>query len=198
MALMDGYPALKPTKKTGDETLHFNSQPLSHTLSDFWGWSASDLVSNATRGILAEYIVASALGLSDGIRTEWDACDLITAAGLKIEVKSSSYLQSWFHKKPSVIEFSIGPTRGWDARTNVSSLESKRQADVYIFALLAHRDKTTLDPLNVAQWEFYILGSSVLNAKVPTQKKIRLASLLRLGARQVSYDALSSSLHAYA
>jgi hypothetical protein len=195
---MEGYPALKPTKKTGAEALHLNSQPLPYTLGDFWRWSASDLVSNATRGVLAEFIVASALGLAGGIRTEWDACDLVTPTGLKIEVKSASYLQSWFHKKPSIIEFTIGPTRGWDARTNVSSSESKRQADVYVFSLLAHRDKDTLDPLNVAQWEFYILGSSVLNAKVPTQKKIRLASLLRLGARQITYGALSSSLHEYA
>ena len=56
------------------------------TLLDFWSWSASDLVSNATRGRLAEFIVANALGVESGIREEWAAYDLATATGIKIEV----------------------------------------------------------------------------------------------------------------
>ncbi len=48
-----------------------------------------------------------------------------------------------------------------------NNVERKRQADVYVFALLSHRDKATLDPLNVAQWEFYILPAAVLDIKVP-------------------------------
>jgi hypothetical protein len=50
--------------------------------------TASDLVSNSTRGVLAEFIVARALGLDTGVRTEWQAFDLETASGKKIEVKS--------------------------------------------------------------------------------------------------------------
>lgn len=191
---MDGYPALKPTKKTGSETLRSGGQALPHTLLDFWRWSASDLVSNATRGILAEYIVASALGLAEGIRAEWDAFDLVTATGLRVEVKSASYLQSWFHAKPSIITFDIRPTRHWDASTNARSLESKRQADLYVFSLLAHKDKVTLDPLDVAQWEFYLVRTADLNASFPTQKSIGLTGLIRLGARPIKYNALSPSI----
>ena len=194
---MDGYPAIKPTKKTGDESLHCDSLPLPHTLLDFWRWSASDLVSNATRGILAEYIVASAIGVAGGIRAEWDAFDLVTSTGLKIEVKSASYLQSWFHIKPSVIVFDIRRTRHWDASTNSRSLELKRQADLYVFSLLAHKGKATLDPLDVAQWEFYLVGASTLDASFPIQKSIGLAALLRLGARPIRYEALSSSIQEY-
>ena len=36
-------------------------------LAGFWKWSASDLLSNAQRGILAEYIVACDLGVADGV-----------------------------------------------------------------------------------------------------------------------------------
>ena len=64
-------------------------------LKHFWEWSASDLMSNATRGILAEFLVAAAIGQSGGVRSEWDAYDLQTTSGLKLEVKSSAYLQSW-------------------------------------------------------------------------------------------------------
>src|SRR6266851_1966408 len=55
--------------KTGHETFHANARGLGLTLSDFWRWSLSDLVSNATRGRLAEFIVADALGISTrGVR----------------------------------------------------------------------------------------------------------------------------------
>jgi len=43
---------------------------------------------------LAEYLVATVLGLNQGVRNEWDAYDLETEAGLKIEVKSAAYIQS--------------------------------------------------------------------------------------------------------
>lgn len=66
-----GFPRLKVVRKTGDERFQYKGQPLDQTLLGFWRWSASDLVSNATRGILAEYIVASALGIVEEVRDEW-------------------------------------------------------------------------------------------------------------------------------
>jgi hypothetical protein len=67
------------------------------TLLDFWQWAYSDLLSNTNRGRLAEFIVARALslGLTD-VRIEWDAVDLVTPTGVKVEVKSAAYLQSWW------------------------------------------------------------------------------------------------------
>src|ERR1043166_8596680 len=154
-----GYARLKSTRKTGDEHFyqHNLTQSLDLKLIDFWRWSASDLVSNATRGILAEYVVAYALGLANGVRAEWDAYDLCLpteskSEGIKIEVKSASYVQSWFHKELSVISFNISPTRVWDADTNTLATELKRQADIYVFCLLGHKEKETLDPLNLSQW----------------------------------------------
>lgn len=42
------------------------------TVSDFWAWAGSDLLDNALRGQLAEFIVGSALGCIDGkFRREW-------------------------------------------------------------------------------------------------------------------------------
>ncbi len=78
--------------KTGSEPFRNGDVLLSQTLLGFWRWAASDLVSNTLRGILAEYIVACALDLPQEVRVEWDAFDLKTAQGLKIEVKSAAYL----------------------------------------------------------------------------------------------------------
>jgi hypothetical protein len=196
-----GYARLKPTRKTGEEHFyrHNQMQSLDLKLIDFWRWSASDLVSNATRGILAEYIVAHTLGLADGVRAEWDAYDLYLPTtskpdGVKIEVKSASYLQSWFHKELSVISFNISPTQVWDAETNTLATELKRQADIYVFCLLGHKEKETLDPLNLSQWEFYVLPTTVLNEKVPTQKRIGLSSLLKLDPIKVNYEQLAECI----
>lgn len=128
-----GYDALTVTKKTGTERFHRNEQPMGDTLLDFWRWASSDLVSNATRGILAEYLVAGTLGLTTTTRIEWDAFDLITPTGIKVEVKSAAYLQSWYHKKLSTIRFAIRPTRFWNTISNELATEIKRQADIYVF-----------------------------------------------------------------
>jgi hypothetical protein len=171
MELLD---QLMVARKTGDEPLHVHGRHLPASVLTFWQWSASDLISNAMRGRLAEYLVALALGVADGVRIEWDAYDLQTVPGSTVEVKSAAYLQRWHQHRPSVITFDIHPTLGWTAATNTYSPERKRQADVYVFALLAHRDKATLDPLNLDQWEFYVLPTAVLDARLPTQKNDQL------------------------
>lgn len=198
MEAPEGFAPLVPTRKTGGEK--FTGASL--TLLDFWRWSASDLVSNATRGILAEFIVAQALGLEGGARAEWDAFDLLyptplraeAAEGIKIEVKSASYLQSWFHHKLSAISFGIAPTRAWDATTNQMSQQLKRQADVYVFCLLAHTHKPTLDPLDLSQWQFFVLPTRILNERMPTQKSIGLASLKNLNPETPEFRELPACI----
>jgi hypothetical protein len=135
-----------PTSRTGNEPFLLDGRDLGFALVDFWRWSVSDLVSNVTRGRLAEFIVAKALGIpTEGVRDEWGAYDLTTADGTKVEVKSAAYLQSWNQRALSKIAFPTPKTRAWDAESNLQAIESKRQADVYVFALLAHQDKSTLD-----------------------------------------------------
>ena len=177
--------------KIGDEIFHANGQPLDFSLLQFWQWSSSDLVSNALRGVLAEFLVGKALGIVDGVRQEWDAFDLRTKSGQKIEVKSAAYVQSWAQTELSRISFGIAPTHGWDASTNEYSSERKRQADVYVFALFKHQDKRTVDPLNVAQWEFYVVPVDRLNQALPTQKTIGLTALRGLFPNPVGYDKLA-------
>ena len=67
---------ITPTPKTGTESFSYHDQPLGPVLLDFWRWSVSDLVSNATRGMLAEFIVANALGIDlHAVREEWAPID---------------------------------------------------------------------------------------------------------------------------
>jgi len=188
------YPQLKVVRKTGNEPLHLNGNEIGTTLLDFWQWSVSDLVSNVTRGVFAEFLVATALGIADEAREEWGAFDLRTKSGLRIEVKSCAYLQRWDQKRLSTISFVIPKTRAWDAATNERSLESKRQAQVYVFAILAHQDKSTLDPLNLDQWHFYPVLTRHLDSRERSQHSITLKSLQKICAKHVTFAELPSAI----
>jgi hypothetical protein len=75
-------PTLIVNRKKGSEPIRVGQTVLGFDLLSFWQWSASDLVSNALPGRLAEFLVAQALGIADGMRAEWDAYDLRTHKGL--------------------------------------------------------------------------------------------------------------------
>ncbi len=169
---------------SGSESIHVAGTPLDFDLQSFWRWSASNLVSNATRGVLAEYLVARALGADvDGIRDEWAAFDLTTPAGVTVEVKSAAYVQCWHQHRPTPPRFSIRPSSAWDASTGTYADGVRRQADVYVFALLAHRDKATIDPLDVTQWTFFVVPTAKLNARLRDQKTVGLSVVARTGSR---------------
>ncbi len=58
------YDRIFASPKTGNESFSNNQKTLPFNVWDFWKWSVSDLLSNATRGRLAEFIVATALGIN--------------------------------------------------------------------------------------------------------------------------------------
>lgn len=108
----------KSLKKTGEEPFIINNADAGIKLLDFWQWNQSDLLNNALRGKIAEFIVGKALNAVEGVRLEWDAFGLVTAEDIKVEVKSAAYLQSWKQTKNSTIQFSIRPALAWEASTN--------------------------------------------------------------------------------
>lgn len=193
------HPSPIPKRRDGGELLHDGRTSLNRTLSDFWAWSSSDLFSNSLRGVLAEFIVGTALDCirDTDTRLEWDAHDLVTAHGIRIEVKSTAYLQSWGSAKPSSLRFGIGKTLGWDARTNVFGTEPKRQADVYVFCVFTTEDRSAADPLAVDQWEFYVIATAELDRVLPEQKTVSLSMLSRLdGVHRCGYAGLPAALEA--
>ena len=182
--------------RTGEEFFTFNNKNKSINVLSFWQWSSSDLLTNVIRGKLAEFIVASSIDLIDNEREEWDAYDLITEKGLKIEIKSSAYIQSWDQSKLSKIIFGIQPTTVW-LNNNRRSKTKKRQADIYVFCVLNHKDKKTVNPLNLNQWDFYIIDTKILNNERTNQKTITLSSLLELNPEKLDYSGLKGSISRY-
>lgn len=181
--------------KTGNESFTYIKNDLDFRLIDFWKWSVSDLVSNATRGRLAEFIIAKSLGIDTSIaRNEWQAYDLETADNIKIEVKSASYIQSWRQKQLSKIVFSIKKTRSWNPLTAEMGGKPERNADVYIFALLNHTDKHSIDPLNLDQWVFYILATEEINTYKGNGSTLSLGFLEKI-SRRISYNEIRQELY---
>lgn len=179
-------------RKSGSEQFHGDGVSRDFDLLSFWQWSTSDLVSNATRGKLAEYIVARALGLgTSGVRDEWAVYDLETPEGIKVEVKSAAYLQSWHQRQFSPIVFRTPATRAWDAETSILDVEAKRQADVYVFAVLTTQCKDTIDPMDLDQWRFFVVPTTALNSRTRSQHSITLKSLQELAGDWVELDDLA-------
>jgi len=187
-------PQILSTRRLGSESFTANGQPLGLSLLEFWQWSGSDLVGNTARGVLAEFIVAAALGIHRGVRSGWEAYDLVSSSGITVEVKSSAYLQSWHQVRPSRISFSIRAARAWDASTNILAADAQRQAMVYVFALLHHPDKATLNPLELDQWEFLVLPASALNRHLKVQRTVSLSRLQSLNPTSASYSTLGSAI----
>ena len=123
---------------------------------------------------------------------------MTTPSGVKVEVKSAGYIQSWFQKDYSSISFVVKARRGWDALTNVQAQIASRKADVYVFALLAHKDQDTVDPLDLSQWRFYVVLTRTLDERKRSQHSIALRSLEQLSGGALRYDELAASVDAAA
>lgn len=192
MTTSHARPAVR--RLTSDQPFHRAGKPLDLRVGDFFIWAYSDLLSNALRGVLAEFIVGSALDACTNHRDAWEAYDLVTASGITVEVKSAAYIQSWAQKRPSRIAFSIAPARRWSANTGTYDADRRRQADVYVFALLAEKDPERIDPLDVSQWEFLVLPTRLLDQRLPNQKSVSLVALKSLAPIPATFDELATAV----
>jgi hypothetical protein len=180
------------TPKSPDESFRFNGDPLNFKILDFWIWNQSDLLVNKNRGVLAEFIVKQALNIESTARVEWDTFDLKTKDGISIEVKTSAYIQTWPQNDYSKISFDIAHTSEW-LPDNTYSLDKKRQALIYIFCLLHHKDQESIDPMNLDQWTFYLVKTDTLNERLPNQKSMSLSTLEKLDPIKCNFGGLEAS-----
>ncbi len=174
-----------PSLMTGDEPI----AGAGATLRDFWAWTLSDLRTNTVRPMRAEFLVARALRAAHRPRIEWDPYDVVTPDGVRVEVKSSAYLQAWAQTKPSAINFSGLVAKTWTARDGYSPAGSYN-ADVYVFAVLTTTDHATYDALDVDQWSFWVLPRSAVAAT--GQQSMGLARVQALAGPPVPYGQLAA------
>ena len=186
---------------TGKEKFIFEDKDLGKTMLDFWSWAYSDLIRNVNRGAFAEFVVREAMNTQcrntpprTDFRVSMDAYDLLSPDGIRVEVKSSAYIQSWESEHPARISFRIAPAKALDEFGNYS-VNSKyaRHSDVYVFGVWTamSREQNILD---LALWDFYVLSTKILDQKVPNQKTITFPSLLSLEPKKVDYFGLYEAI----
>lgn len=137
----------------------FRHGPVSTAL-DFWQFLAGDARTNNLRGYLAEFLVARAVGATTG-RVEWDAYDVVTPTGVKVEVKTTGLVQAW-----GSVDGDATGQPGWRVSPTRHDLDSSMppafHADVYVFSLQTATRADAYDPLDVDQWRFYVVSRAAL------------------------------------
>lgn len=143
----------------GDQRAFHGPGAPTGVIADFWRWAFSDLLVNTTRGVFAEWMVARLLDIPLAPdRVEWDAYDLVTPEGVKIEVKCGSYRQRWHtHHPSSKIIFSGLRARTWSAETGLFADERSYNSDFYVFCVQTETDASRWDAFDLSQWRFYVL-----------------------------------------
>jgi len=204
MSLEDGESSLgkyiEEKRLSGAEI--FKGMPKKETVLDYWRWAFSNLLGNTERGTLAEFIVASALGIEKDEHFDWNMYDLkyhYQAADGKIidvpiEVKCSGYLQQWKQKTYSKIIWDIAKKKGWNPLTNEYA-ELGRHSKIYCFCLLAETDKSKVDVLDMEQWRFYIAKTSEIDLLFGDRKTISLHQVEnKLGLKPVTYGEIKNAV----
>lgn len=142
------------------------------TVGDFWAWAYSNILTNNLRGVFAEFLVGTALGVvGDTQRVEWDSYDL-QYEGQGIEVKSSAYLQSWPQPKPSKIGWNIAEHFIYDEETDTWTEEKERPAQCYVLCLYCERkNRSPAVMLDVDKWRLYVVPTSLINEKFGSRRR---------------------------
>lgn len=148
------------------------------TLVEFLVWAYSDLCDDVIKGIFAEWLVAKILGINTRRRYEWANSDLVSERGTKIEVKASSYWQSWKAINPDgspkdLAAYPIQP----DTKIRFGGLAAKDtinhhresvgvfKSEVYVFCFQNEKNYEQWNAMDLGQWEFYFVRVDNLPSK---------------------------------
>ena len=196
--------------------------PTGQTVGDFWAWAYSDIDTNVTRAVYAEWLVGTALGCVGGIRPSWTPWDL-DHAGAKIEVKSTSCMPNWgrlvdgprahspterdhlesrtpkgrsFDIKATSATFPADPAFPFGPNADYyEEPEVKRRADLYIFAYYSEQNPERYSSLDVGGWKFYVLSTPDVEKHFGTQDRVAL-SRVQAVAEEVEYGDLKAKVDA--
>lgn len=165
---------------------------LDATVNEFWRWAFSDLRENVTRGVLAEFLVARAIGDRRTVRSSWDNFDVEGPDGTSIEVKCSAFLQSWAQRTHSNLSFGRLRGREFDPERNEYSVDARVRADVFVFAVQTQRDPDAYDMLDLDQWEFWVVDGGTVRTRAG--KTVGIGWVREHAAGPVPYGELAAAI----
>jgi hypothetical protein len=147
------------------------------SLLDFWKWAFSDLSDDDLKGIFAEWLVLKLLRIPSVRRVSWANSDIITPDGVRIEIKATSYWQSWklldesgalrptpLYPISSKTQIRFAGLKARDAVAVPNSTEPQLlKSHVYFFAFQHEKDIERWNAMDISQWEFYALPVSAVS-----------------------------------
>ncbi len=196
------------THKINQPTDRLLGAPLleGETLFDFWRWAFSDLCDDDIKGFFAEWLVHKLLGVESTRRVSWANSDVVTSSQVTIEVKATSYWQSWkvidqhgrAHVEP-IYKLPADDSRirfgGLLARDSTSTVDMTTlpalKSQMYVFAFQHEKDIARWNAMDLAQWEFY-----ALRAEEVAQLGGRSVSIKKLRTKCAPLSAIEFVAHA--
>jgi hypothetical protein len=178
----------------GNEKFLFKNENLDYDFSDFWRFQYSNIYS--LHGEIAEFIVARALGVTEAQNSAyWTLWD-ITYRDVKIEVKATAYYHLWNDQAKISKQRTFGITKANGAYDSsvCGNNEFCRQNDIYVFCLNTGETKEASYPLNLDNWEFYIVPTSFINEHCQDNKTISLGRIKNFGFEAKKYDQIKSEI----
>ena len=177
--------------KTGQEQFTNHGSPIGVSVLDFWRFSYSELNSDP-RDDIAEYLVSLALGITEPYnKRNWTLFD-IDYNGNPIEVKSTSYFQTWR------TDNGVSLNRSFSIRESKEdgAVEAKRHSVVYVFCILNGNTEAASNPLMLEKWDFYVVPTAIINEKCGHNKTISLKRIENLGYAKIPYADLKDAIDA--
>ena len=163
---------------SGAEVFMNGDEPSDMSILDYWRWHYSEIYD--LQDTIAEYIVAKALGLTEAYNVgTWTLFDILYK-NVRIEVKETSYFHAWqTDEEPKSKTRNFGITKAYSEYQDNTS-ELKRQNDIYVFCLNTGETRATSNPLQLMNWEFYIVPTKTIDELCGDAKSITLSRLRKI------------------
>jgi len=169
----------------GKEKFISQNKELDFGMLEFWCSKFSNVYN--IQEYIAEFLVEQALGIEKSHNTEyWTLFDILYK-DYRIEIKETGYYHPW-NENGKISEMRrFGITKANSKYENKESSNIyERQNDIYVFCLNVGKTKETSNPLNIDNWEFYIVPTKKINEVCKNYKSIGLNKVKKI-ATKVNY-----------
>lgn len=185
-------------KISGEEKFTLNGDPLGFDLIDFWRFRYSNIYD--MQSVIAEFLVAKALGQTEAHNTDYWTLYDIEYQEMRVEVKETSYYHPWNKNGKISKNRTFGITMAnsiYEAKAKGTADEHEnkfeRQNDLYVFCLNTGTTREDSYPLELKNWEFYVIPTFIINERCGKNKSISLERVRKL-AKLVRYEQLREEI----
>ena len=171
----------------GNEKFIYNNKELEFGILDFWKYKYSNVWN--MQEYIAEFLIEKALGLEKSIQGQKKILDELAylTQVKRIEIKETSYYHPWNENGKISNQRVFGITMANSSYENsVEENKFERQNDLYVFCLNTGQNKKESNPMDIKNWEFYIVSTNIINNLCGKNKTISLGKVKNI-AEQVDY-----------